>query len=246
MMTRFPMIAAIACLAMPGAALANEQEIDKARERELTCSLVYKNVGCDAIFAAEDAREKATIDGIPTRNKPLTLKQMRERTAKMGSTARQPGVTVPRLQKANVSPVTAEKPQVGRSREPSRPVGGAVKVADAVSARANLFVTFRLGSAELESSARKEIDTLANVIKKGGPDGAPLRLRIAGHTDATGDDAVNERLSAERAAAVRQALIDRGVEEDRLESAGYGSAQPVDGYAPTHGINRRVEAVVID
>ena len=245
MMTRIPMIAAIACLAMPVSALANEQEIDKARERELTCSLVYKNVGCDEIFAAEDQREKATIAGVPTRG-ALTVAQLRERAAGNAPGPKRTAMTTPRPRTSNLAAPTKVASPAGRRVSPSRPVDGAVEVAKDVVGRANLFVTFRLGSAELETSARNDIDTLASVIKKGGIDGAPLRLRIAGHTDATGDDSVNEKLSAERAAAVRQALIDRGVDEKQLESAGYGSAQPVDGYAPTHGINRRVEAVVID
>lgn len=246
MMTRIPMLAAIACLVMPGSVLAEEQEIDLARERELTCSLVYKNVGCDEIFAAEDSREKATIKGLDFKGKALTVAQLRERASGNAPGPKRPAIAAPRTKSAGFTAPTRVATPAGRQTTPARPVGGAVQVAEEVAGRANLFVTFRLGSAELEPSARKDIDALASVIKKGGIAGAPLRLRIAGHTDATGDDSVNEKLSVDRAAAVRQALIERDVNPSLLESAGYGRAQPVDGYAPTHGINRRVEAVVID
>ena len=249
MKTRFPIVAAIACLAVPGIASAESQEIDQARERELTCSLVYKGVDCDAIFAAEDARDKAVIEGVELRAPPTVKELLALREARSGTGSSRPAAPAPsRLRPSNAGLANAgvARAPVGRGRSPSRPAGGAVQVAEDVSARANLFVTFRLGSAELETSARKDIDVLAAVIKKGAADGSPLRLRIAGHTDATGDDAVNEKLSADRAAAVRQALIEKGIAPDLLESTGYGSAQPIDGYAPTHGINRRVEAVVIE
>ena len=48
------------------------------------------------------------------------------------------------------------------------------------------------------------------------------KVRIEGHTDDRGKDAYNLDLSNRRAASVRQALLDRGVSDARLESVGYG------------------------
>jgi OmpA-OmpF porin, OOP family len=72
-------------------------------------------------------------------------------------------------------------------------------------------------------------------------------VEIAGHTDERGDDAYNLDLSIRRAAAVKQHLIERGVDPRRLESNGYGEAQPVD---PRHSEaawtkNRRVDFLIL-
>ncbi len=54
-----------------------------------------------------------------------------------------------------------------------------------------------------------------------------VSVEIGGHTDSVGDVAFNQRLSEERAAAVRAALIDRGVAPSRLSDRGYGPTRPV-------------------
>jgi outer membrane protein OmpA-like peptidoglycan-associated protein len=73
-----------------------------------------------------------------------------------------------------------------------------------------------------------------------------LRLRIEGHTDSDGDEAHNQDLSTRRAAAVRQYLIDHyGVDQGRLEQAGFGESRPAAGNDTPEGKqqNRRVELV---
>jgi OmpA-OmpF porin, OOP family len=69
-----------------------------------------------------------------------------------------------------------------------------------------------------------------------------LRIEIEGHTDSQGSDAYNLKLSEKRAKAVKEALIQRGIEGDRLISKGYGETQPVDtnDTAAGRANNRRV------
>jgi hypothetical protein len=73
------------------------------------------------------------------------------------------------------------------------------------------------------------------------------RVVIEGHTDAQGGDAVNEKLSKHRAEAVREYLIDKGVEPERLETKGFGSSQPIADNATPEGreANRRVDFIVV-
>lgn len=73
------------------------------------------------------------------------------------------------------------------------------------------------------------------------------RLRVEGHTDDRGKDDYNLDLSQRRAAAVRQFLIDKGVDADRLVARGYGESHPIGDNKTSSGrdINRRVEFHII-
>ncbi len=70
-----------------------------------------------------------------------------------------------------------------------------------------------------------------------------VRLRIEGHTDASGDPVKNTELSQRRAEAVRKWLIAKGIDATRLEAKGYGPSAPVADNASAAGRaqNRRVE-----
>jgi arylsulfatase A-like enzyme len=74
------------------------------------------------------------------------------------------------------------------------------------------------------------------------------RLRITGHTDSTGDAAYNEQLSMNRADAIKQALVERGIDASRLETLGTGEKQPVasNDTPESQALNRRVELVRLD
>tara|TARA_B100000787_G_scaffold167531_1_gene154480 strand:+ start:7835 stop:9208 length:1374 start_codon:yes stop_codon:yes gene_type:complete len=69
---------------------------------------------------------------------------------------------------------------------------------------------------------------------------------IEGHTDSTGSSALNDKLSAKRAAAVRDYLVENGVDASRLDSKGFGEANPIDSNDTRAGRtnNRRVELKV--
>lgn len=70
-------------------------------------------------------------------------------------------------------------------------------------------------------------------------------IEVAGHTDSRGSDEYNMTLSQQRAEAVRNYLISKGIAADRLTAKGYGESQPVADNATDEGRfkNRRVELV---
>jgi len=70
-----------------------------------------------------------------------------------------------------------------------------------------------------------------------------LKLEIQGHTDSRGSLEYNKKLSKNRAAAVMQYMVNKGVEEDRLTSEGFGPIRPVASNETPEGMtqNRRVE-----
>ncbi|MET0208632.1 MAG: OmpA family protein [Variovorax sp.] len=75
---------------------------------------------------------------------------------------------------------------------------------------------------------------------------ANAEVRIVGHTDSTGTDAINNPLSVERAASTRDYLISRGVRSSSIVIDGRGSREPVADNASDSGRakNRRVEIFV--
>lgn len=104
----------------------------------------------------------------------------------------------------------------------------------------DLKILFPFGSAELTPEARARLDALGRALAS--PDLKPFRFRIAGHTDAVGSEAYNEGLSARRAQAVVDYLIERhGIDRGRLAALGLGERELADPKDPTSAVNRRVE-----
>jgi outer membrane protein OmpA-like peptidoglycan-associated protein len=103
-------------------------------------------------------------------------------------------------------------------------------------------VQFDSGQASLLGGAIATIDRLAQFMR----DYPERSIRIEGHTDSAGDDQTNQQLSERRAAAVRDALVARGIDAARIETAGYGEARPIAGNDTPGGRqqNRRIEVVV--
>ena len=100
-------------------------------------------------------------------------------------------------------------------------------------------ILFATGSADIDSASDALLAELAGIARA-----CPLaRIDIGGHTDSTGDAAYNEYLSGQRANAVRDNLIARGVAGSRLTATGYGPSQPVADNATRAGRerNRRIE-----
>lgn len=79
-----------------------------------------------------------------------------------------------------------------------------------------------------------------------------IRIDIIGHTDFRGPAVYNERLSAQRAASVRQWLVDRGISAGRMTTFGYGEKKPINDCTKNkctkgqHDQNRRTEFLIAE
>jgi len=103
-------------------------------------------------------------------------------------------------------------------------------------------ILFDIDSARIRPESTPTLEEIGTMLQE-HPE---LRIRIEGHTDSTGDDAHNQTLSEERAAAVRGFLMESyGVDGSRLEAQGFGETSPVDSNDTPEGRqnNRRVELV---
>ena len=97
--------------------------------------------------------------------------------------------------------------------------------------------SFDVGRSAIKPDMRPVLDQFAQGLDPN------MRVRIVGHTDSTGGDAINNPLSVDRAQSVRDYLGARGVAVTRIETAGHGSRKPVADNATDAGRaqNRRVE-----
>lgn len=103
-------------------------------------------------------------------------------------------------------------------------------------------LAFESGSAELSARADSALAVMARVM---GEYSLTL-ISVRGHTDATGDALVNQRLAEQRALAVARVLLARGIAAERILATGIGAAQPLASNDTAEGreTNRRVELVV--
>jgi OmpA-OmpF porin, OOP family len=100
-------------------------------------------------------------------------------------------------------------------------------------------IYFATGKYTLLSRSFKGLDEVAKLMKED----AQLKISIEGHTDNVGADAANQKLSENRAAAVKAYFVKKGVDASRIQSAGFGETQPIDDNKTAAGRqkNRRVE-----
>jgi outer membrane protein OmpA-like peptidoglycan-associated protein len=102
---------------------------------------------------------------------------------------------------------------------------------------------FAVGQHTLSPRARDEVGRIAAVLMQY----PGHRISVEGHTDSTGSEALNQRLSEQRAQSVQAALIAEGIDPGRVQLAGFGQNRPIADNATAAGRaeNRRVELVLL-
>jgi outer membrane protein OmpA-like peptidoglycan-associated protein len=100
-------------------------------------------------------------------------------------------------------------------------------------------VQFEKNKAKLLDSSKEDLDNLSKYLNEN----KQVKAEIIGHTDGSGDDNANQILSQDRAESVRQYLIKKGVEPNRINAVGKGESVPRSTNETLEGraMNRRVE-----
>ena len=121
-------------------------------------------------------------------------------------------------------------PEVGQAKKETTPV-----------VLKNIF--FESGSDQLLEISAFEINKLVTILT----DSPDVKIRITGHTDDVGEEDDNQVLSLNRATAVKNALVNQGIDTNRVIVQGMGEAKPIDTNETEIGrsSNRRVEFVLI-
>ena len=108
--------------------------------------------------------------------------------------------------------------------------------------KADLSVNFELNSAKLTEQGKQVLEPVGAVL--GSEEGRKRNFQIEGHTDSSGSEAYNMRLSVRRAEAVKAYLVSEyRINADQLLVVGMGESQPMKGRKPDDPRNRRVTVV---
>lgn len=153
-----------------------------------------------------------------------------------------PDTGAPAVQRASTqvlpAPRVAAIASVPERHQPPAPMPVPKRDAATESGAVAFHVNFGFDSTRMPDAARPMIDMIVQLMKE-SPD---IKVRVEGHTDATGSADYNASLSERRARAVGVYLVKQGVEASRLLLIGKGMAEPIarDRYDPA---NRRVQFV---
>lgn len=144
--------------------------------------------------------------------------------------------------------VWSKRMQEQKKQMEAATAGTGVKVTQTPDNRLKLDIpsdiSFDVGRADIKPNFRAVLDTFASGLAKN----PAANITIVGHTDSSGTDAINNPLSLNRAASVRDYLVTRGVASSRFAIEGRGSREPLvaNDTAANKARNRRVEIFVAE
>jgi outer membrane protein OmpA-like peptidoglycan-associated protein len=113
-------------------------------------------------------------------------------------------------------------------------VGGIVKLNN---------ILFQTGKTTIKAESYPELDNIYQVFI----DNPAMEVEISGHTDSDGSEAYNLKLSQERANAIKEYIVSKGIVDAKIKAVGYGETKPVasNDTEEGKGQNRRVEFKIL-
>ncbi len=110
-------------------------------------------------------------------------------------------------------------------------------------AQTRLLIYFDFDKTDLKDESIPELERVIEFLRN-NPD---INIMIEGHTDDVGSDEYNNKLSLERADAVKNYIVSAGIKPDRIKTKGFGKKQPLveDKSDEARAMNRRVEMRVL-
>lgn len=120
---------------------------------------------------------------------------------------------------------------------------GAVSHEPLILEKVTLYFNFEFNSAAIDPGSTQYLEDLSKALL----DNPELKIKLEGHTDNVGSEKFNLRLSLERAKAVKEYLISKGVEASRVEVEGKGMTEPLNANQTEaeKAKNRRVELEIL-
>jgi len=152
-------------------------------------------------------------------------------------------VKIPAEEKSTVEMTLSEKLKVRQDSVLALADAGLISHESFELDKTTLHFNFEFNSAGIGNDASDYLDQLADALH----DNPDLNVRLVGHTDNVGSDKFNMRLSVERARAVYDYLVKKGIEADRIKVEGSGMRMPLNSNATEaeRALNRRVELTIL-
>jgi outer membrane protein OmpA-like peptidoglycan-associated protein len=225
---------------LENAELSFDDEGDSQRTRDLSYV---------AMRRAEIAESKARTVAAKRESENLAAQAQQQQSQQYAQTAAELNAARQQLQGQNAQ-LTAEQARRAEAEKRAQQAMSDLANVAAVKedARGTVItlsgeVLFESGKAELKPVATAKLAQVADALTTSDPNSS---IKVEGYTDSQGSQKFNEKLSQDRAEAVRQFLVSRGVASDRVRAEGMGPAKPVaDNKSPEgRANNRRVEIVV--
>jgi outer membrane protein OmpA-like peptidoglycan-associated protein len=214
-------------------------ELDRARKLLVNAEGAAKEKGAKDENAAHYAYLATQMARI---SQQRAQEQVATARVKAGETERQKILLT-----ARESEVDAAKAQVSQAQAESQRLAAQLENMQAAQTPRGIVLTlddvlFDTGKAQLKSGATRSIEQIAAFLKE-NPD---RHVQVEGFTDSQGADDYNLELSQSRADSVAMAIIQRGVDAQRVRALGYGEGYPVasNANAGSRQLNRRVEIIV--
>jgi outer membrane protein OmpA-like peptidoglycan-associated protein len=199
----------------------------------------------DALLASAATREEMQR----AREQAMTAEERRQQAARQAAEAREEADQARALAEAQSAEVELARREAELASQAAESLQRRLEYMEYRQTDRGVVVTlgdvlFEVGEADLLDSAAENIRDVIELLES-EPDKA---IRIEGHTDSTGPTALNLRLSRQRAEAVRNALIDLGIEAGRMNAVGMGEEFPIATNETEQGRarNRRVDVIVLN
>jgi outer membrane protein OmpA-like peptidoglycan-associated protein len=219
-----------------------EMELAKAAQDEEQRRLASEREAAAAARAQAEAAQRER-EAAAAKQRQLELEALRARDTAQAAQQKQAELE----QQARLAREAAERAEADRAKLRSELVRQLnLVLATRETARGMIVnmsdVLFDTGRYTLKPGAREKLSKVAGIILVH----SGLKIEVEGHTDSTGTLEFNQKLSEERAEAVRAYLVSQGVSPDAIVSRGFGQSRPVaeNNNAAGRQANRRVELVV--
>jgi outer membrane protein OmpA-like peptidoglycan-associated protein len=195
---------------------------------------------------AEAVRQGVVVrDGQVERTKVAldsTREQLRDERTAAGAQGKELQMTEAQLEAEKQARMTAEARLAGAMKDLAT-IAAVKDEARGIVITLSGSVLFASNKYALLETAKVKLDQVAEALKAQGDD---RKMIVEGYTDSQGSDAINQPLSLNRANAVREYLVSRGVNADNISAVGMGSSRPLldNSSAENRANNRRVEIVI--
>lgn len=201
---------------------------------------------------AEQARlaSVATQEEIQrTRQQALTAAELAEQASEREQMARQEAEAARRLTEAQATEIALARREAELASEAAESLRRRLELMALRETDRGMVITlgdvlFATGQTTLQPEAQTNLADVVELLQSE----PQKRVRIEGHTDSTGAESVNLRISQQRADAVKAELVALGIDEMRIEAVGMGQDFPIASNDTAEGRsqNRRVDVILLE